>query len=66
MESTNESNRDSFKLVSNSKGYGFEIKVYCGGDGTTDDTEDKMKLRLDRYVQHYKTNYGDKTPTPGF
>ena len=64
MEATNESNRDSFKLTSNSKGYGFEIKVYVGGDGTLDDSEDKVKLRLDRYVQHFNSKYGNSSVAP--
>lgn len=62
MEATNDTNKDSFKLVSNSKGYGFEIKVYLGGDGTLDDTEAKMLERLDRYVKNFNTKYKSEAP----
>lgn len=64
LEKTNDSNKDSIAVEKNSRGYNWTVKCYVCGSGDLDDTEAKVKERLDRYVQHLESTYGNK-PTPG-
>ena len=61
MEENNTGSRDSMKIISNSKGINFEVKVYFKGSGDESDTEEKMKDRLDRYVSNIKDKYATET-----
>lgn len=62
MESNNESNHDSISVERNSKGYNYTAKCYINGGEDKEDTEKKLKLRLDRYVEHLETKYGKSAP----
>lgn len=66
LEKTNESQRDSISIEKNSKNTNYSAKCYLGGSGDLEDTEVKMKARLDRYVQHLESTYGNKLGAPGF
>ena len=63
-EATNESQRDSIAIEKNTKGYNYSAKCYIGGNGDKEDDEEKLKLRLDRYVQHLESTYGNKGQAP--
>ncbi len=65
MEETNDKgSKDSFGVEHNSKVNNWTAKVYMNGNGDKDDTEDKMKARLDSYINHLESKYGNKSASP--
>lgn len=58
MESNNESNKDSFYADKLQKGYNYGAKVYMNGSNDTEDTPEKMKLRLGSYMEYLEGKYG--------
>ena len=59
-----QTSKDSIGIEKTSRGYNFTAKAYINGSGDMEDTEEKLKARLDRYVQHLESTYGNKTTAP--